>query len=919
MNRKGNGLRRRPRPAGIAVPGGDRRRGYWVPLACCIAVLAVPGLAADGSLPEDTLCTTVPAEGCEAPGAVVGTNLATTSPVECGRELGETGGAALEAGMEPTHDWQLVDVFHGRRIVPESGYFALYFDRADESLIVVPPEDTLTELAHQALDYAPEWLYDDLYTNLSRFGDVYQDRAAQAILDAGHPYVDEVAFQVAHISYFNFIPLDEALLEVNARLCYDNDEYLNYVNIVDYGAPPGDYYSTVEYCVLDSGVETWIEMPREIYYWYIVHPKCSDEAPKMDSEVYGEFWREFLFDYTHPDYLDRELFDVLSQTQVVWDREEHDTLDGGRPFSDDDMALDVIGNWVSRHVPNQASSPRPIQPNLIITDHNGNCGELQDLLCAGTRTALIPCISAMDICEDHVWCEFWDDGWHPYQVSWGAPAGDPPSPGPTHIDNYGICYDPDSGGGKEVSGIWDWRNDHYNYQVIDRYSEYCTLDLGVSDLDGNPVDGAFCKIATDGLYGGQGWTAWDTTDSTGRAFFVLGDDDPGYGPEVGRDYYLKVSSAELGGGYPQGSGTVKIIDDAQAGEHYVLDVQLENGGTMPLLPVSEADPPSDPADQYKLEVDYDLPWEYKFGENVYGTTYTYHNEGTGNFELFFCDEANYQSFVAGEPFEAYGITEDSGSGSLTFTLPDNDRWYVVFSNYDQVNCAQVGDVTVRLYLDQDALDIELADFYARGVEEGVELHWSTAAPLPDLAGWNVLRREDSAAARAAGPGAVPVSPGSDPVAAAPSGDWRPLNGRLLTGDSPFVFTDTGASEGETYSYMLEAVAGDGSLTTFGPVSAVAGGEATPARCTLSQNFPNPFTGESTIRYSLPERAHVRLSVYGIEGRLVGTLVDGIVEAGVHEVVFRGDDGGGAPLPSGVYLYRLQAGDFTTVKRLLIVR
>jgi len=891
-------------------------RGCYLLTSCVVVFLALPLLAFAEQVPEDAGCTTVLPEGSLPPGPVVGTNLAVPGVSVVGENQRETseGEGVLSPEMEPTHDWQLIDVYHGRQMVPESEYFALYFDRARESLIEVGPEDPLTELAHQALDYAPDWLYDDLETNLSRFGTTFQDRAAQAILRATIPYVDEVAFQVAHISYFNFIPLDEALLEVNARLCYSNDEKLNYVNIVDYGAPGGDYYSTVEYCVEDEGQKTWIEMPREFYYWYIVHPKCSDEAPKMDSEVYNEFWREFLFDYTDPDYLNRELFDLLSQTEIVWDREEHDTLDGGRPFSDDDMALDVIGNWVSRHVANQASSPRPIQPNLIITDHNGNCGELQDLLCAGTRTALIPAVSAMNITEDHVWCEFWDEGWHPYQVSWGAPSGSPPSPGPTHIDNYGICYDPDVGGGKEVSGIWDWRNDHYNYQVIDSgYSEFCTLDLTVRDLDGNLVDGALCKIATDSLYGGQGWTAWDTTDSTGKAFFVLGDDDPGCGPEQGRDYYLKVFSAELGGGYPQGSGTVKIIDNAQAGEHYVLDVRLENGGIMPLLPVSEADPPSDPANQYKFEVDYALPWEYKFGECVYGTTYNYHNVDTGNFELFFCDEVNYQSFVSGEPFEAYGVTEDSDSGSLTFMLPDNDKWYLVCSNYDQVNCAQVGDVTVRLYVDQDALDIELTDFYARSVEEGVEVHWNTADTIEDLKGWNLYRRQSSRGAE--------VGIGGQAATSAPlttQEGWLKLNSVLLTGAPPLAYTDTGVKNGETYEYKLQAVFID-SVSDYGPISVEAGEQARTSRYALAQNFPNPFTTQSTIRYSLPESGYVRLSVYNLAGRRVDTLVDGYVEAGEHEVVWIGRDAGGTPLPSGVYFQCFQAGDFATVKRMVIAR
>jgi hypothetical protein len=893
-----------------------RRRSGRSRLAACIVVLAaLPLLSAAEEVRTDRGCTTVLPEDGQPPGAVAGTNLATLGGPVTGGDRGESseGEGVLSPEKEPTYDWQLIDVYHGRRIVPESEYFALYFDRAGESLVEVPPEDPLTDLAHQALDYAPEWLYDDLYTNLCRFGTSVQDQAAEIILSASHPYVDEVAFQVAHISYYNFIPIDTALFEENARLIYDNDEYLGYVNVLDYGGPPGDYYSTAEYCVEDSGVQTWVEMPREIYYWYVVHPKCSDEPPKMDDDVYNEFWREFLFDYTHPDYLERELFDVLSQTEIVWDREEHRTLDGGRPFSDDDMALDVIGNWVSRHVPNQASSPRPTQPNRIITDHNGNCGELQDLLCAGTRTALIPCISAMNITEDHVWCEFWDEGWHPYQVSWGAPSGDPPAPGPTHIDSNHICYDPDAGGGKEVSGIWDWRNDHYNYQVIDRYSEYCTLEVTVRDLEGNLVDGAWVKVATESLYGGLGWTAWDTTDSTGVANFVLGDDDPDSGPTEGRDYYLRVNSRELSGGYPEGTDVVLVIDDAVPGGEYSLEVQLINGDTMPLLPVGEADPPPDPANQFKIEVSYELPWEYKFGENIYGTVYNYHNVGTGNFELFVCDEANYQDFIAGEPFEAHEIHSDSGFGTLSFLLPDNDRWYVVFSNFDQVNCAQVGDVTALLYIDQDALDIELTDFYARSVEEGVEIYWNTAYPLEDLRGWNLYRRRDG---RVEGVGAGDRAAASAPLTA--RADWLRLNDALITGDPPLAFTDTGVRDGGTYEYLLEAVFSE-STADYGPISAVAGGEARPSRYALAQNFPNPFAGESTIRYSLPERGYVRLNVYNLAGRLVDTLVDGFIEAGEHEVVWIGRDADGAPLPGGVYLYSLQAGDFVTVRRLVIAR
>jgi hypothetical protein len=83
---------------------------------------------------------------------------------------------------------------------------------------------------------------------------------------------------------------------------------------------------------------------------------------------------------------------------------------------------------------------------------------------------------------------------------------------------------------------------------------------------------------------------------------------------------------------------------------------------------------------------------------------------------------------------------------------------------------------------------------------------------------------------------------------------------------------------------------------------------------LSQNFPNPFNPSTVIRYGLPGSAHVILSVFNSLGQQVATLVQGDQEAGEHEVRF---DAGS--LSSGVYFYRIQAGDFVQTKRLLLLK
>jgi hypothetical protein len=83
---------------------------------------------------------------------------------------------------------------------------------------------------------------------------------------------------------------------------------------------------------------------------------------------------------------------------------------------------------------------------------------------------------------------------------------------------------------------------------------------------------------------------------------------------------------------------------------------------------------------------------------------------------------------------------------------------------------------------------------------------------------------------------------------------------------------------------------------------------------LEQNYPNPFNPATSIRYGMPHRSHVTLTVFNALGQQVAQLVNGDMEAGYHEVTF---DGSGQS--SGVYFYRLQAGDFTSTKKSLLLK
>jgi len=125
----------------------------------------------------------------------------------------------------------------------------------------------------------------------------------------------------------------------------------------------------------------------------------------------------------------------------------------------------------------------------------------------------------------------------------------------------------------------------------------------------------------------------------------------------------------------------------------------------------------------------------------------------------------------------------------------------------------------------------------------------------------------------------------------------------------------------TYYWSVQAVDHECAGSTFAEVKTFTVSATSilftpehPLEYTLDQNYPNPFNPSTAIRYSLPDRSHVTLTVYDALGRQVAVLQNGAQEAGYHEVRF---DGSG--LSSGVYLYRIQAGDFAQTRTFLLLR
>lgn len=135
----------------------------------------------------------------------------------------------------------------------------------------------------------------------------------------------------------------------------------------------------------------------------------------------------------------------------------------------------------------------------------------------------------------------------------------------------------------------------------------------------------------------------------------------------------------------------------------------------------------------------------------------------------------------------------------------------------------------------------------------------------------------------------------------PSGTTNVLRGVY------FVDASTGTVVGD-YGTILH--------TTNGGVASVERGlrHQFPQQYVLSQNYPNPFNPTTTIRYGLPQQASVTITLFNTLGQLVATLVNESQTAGYHEAKF---DGTG--FASGVYLYRIQAGEFVQMRKLLLLK
>jgi len=189
------------------------------------------------------------------------------------------------------------------------------------------------------------------------------------------------------------------------------------------------------------------------------------------------------------------------------------------------------------------------------------------------------------------------------------------------------------------------------------------------------------------------------------------------------------------------------------------------------------------------------------------------------------------------------------------------------------------------------IPVELTSFAANANNNSVTLKWTTASETNN-SGFEIQRSAVSGQ----------------------NSEWEKIGFVKGSGNSTsnknYSYTDNDLAAGK-YSYRLKQIDYNGQFeySNIAEVDVNA-----PLQFSLGQNYPNPFNPATTINFSIPETQFVTLKIFNVLGQELKTLVNGIKEAGVHKINFDASS-----LNSGLYFYKLEAGSFNAVKKMMLTK
>lgn len=215
-----------------------------------------------------------------------------------------------------------------------------------------------------------------------------------------------------------------------------------------------------------------------------------------------------------------------------------------------------------------------------------------------------------------------------------------------------------------------------------------------------------------------------------------------------------------------------------------------------------------------------------------------------------------------------------GSGTGTFA----------FGTKDANSLAIGGDI---------ALPVELSSFTAYSIQSSIILKWQTATEVNNY-GFNVERKHGTE-------------------------NWNKIGFVAGSGNSnspkSYSFTDKPIG-GTSFSYRLKQIDIDGKFKYYDPLTVKLNGSSVAK---LLQNNPNPFNPSTAIKFYIPNDSKVKVAIYDILGREITTLINEQKQAGYYIIYWNGKDRNGMDVASGVYLYRLFAGNYVKTKKMNLLK
>jgi hypothetical protein len=226
--------------------------------------------------------------------------------------------------------------------------------------------------------------------------------------------------------------------------------------------------------------------------------------------------------------------------------------------------------------------------------------------------------------------------------------------------------------------------------------------------------------------------------------------------------------------------------------------------------------------------------------------------------------------------------------------PEKIEWPYEKHDYGRTSNYNYSDTTVP---------VELTSFTASVLqyEKSVQLNWTTATETNNF-GFEILR------------GIYPANSGTQN-----DNEWNSIGFvpgfGTTTEPKSYSFVDENVTTGN-YKYRLKQIDLDGTFEYSNEIEVEV--DFTPKEFVLYQNYPNPFNPSTVISYQLPVTSNVTLKVYDILGNEIATLVNEEKQPGIYEVEFNLVSGIRNPA-SGVYFYKLIAGEFTQTRKMILLR